>query len=83
MAWLGIGRLVGMVGHGGRLGRLPEGKSEHCVERERTVHAKNEYSVDTQIAKCHVCAYRMRCHFQKQAFCAYTPLAGLPSGPKE
>ena len=38
LAWVGIGRLVGMVGHGGWLGRLPEGKSEHCVRTERTPH---------------------------------------------
>ena len=37
-----------MVGHGGRLGRLPEGKSEHYVETERTVRATSEYSVCTQ-----------------------------------
>ena len=39
---VGIGRLAAMVGHGGGLGRLPEGKSVYFVETEHTVRAKSE-----------------------------------------
>ena len=45
LGWSGIGRLVGIVEHGGWLGRLLESKSEYYVETERTVRAKSEYSV--------------------------------------
>ena len=44
LAWLGIGRLAGMVGHGERLGKLLDGKSEHYVKTEHTVRAQSEYS---------------------------------------
>ena len=69
LAWLGIGRLIGMAGDGGRLGRLHEGNSD--VEREHTVRAKKQYYVGTQISKCRVCAHGLRCHSQKQVLCAY------------
>ena len=63
-----------------RLGRLPEGKSEHYVETERTVRTINEHSVDTLISKCHVCVHRMRWDVQKQASCVHRT-AGMSGGP--
>ena len=65
-----------MFGHGWRLGRLLEGKSEHYVKTERTVRATIENSIRTQIPKCHVCVHRMRCLLQKQVLCELTVLAG-------
>ena len=35
----------------------------------------------TQISRCHVCAHRLRWHFQKQAFCANSAQAGMSGGP--
>ena len=60
-----------------------EGRSKHYVKTERTVRATIEYYVGTQIPKCHVCAHRMRFHFQKQVFCAHTAQAGVSGEPKK
>ena len=73
----------------GRLGehvrRLLEAGSlvGRYVKTERTVRATREYSVGPPISKCHVCAHRMRYHFQKRPFCAYGAQAGMSRGLKK
>ena len=78
--WLGSGRLAGMVGHGGRLGRLPEGKVN-------IMPGQNAQFVQ-QIGNLWAHQYRIvtsaRTEFggtsNKQFFCAYVALAGSVSG---